>query len=214
MQTSIHMERNVPLMLRDGTTLRADIYRSADAHKHPASALACADDGGRLVGVGLTPGSLNQSAVEKRNDVLCYTTPELKDAVEVTGPLVVHLYAATSARDTDFTAKLAQVYPDGRAYNLAEGLIRASGRTFGEQPQPINPHEVYEYVITLGHTSQLFRKGQRIRLDVSSSNFPQFDRNLNTGSPIGEDARGIPAMQTIYHTAAYPSYVDLPVIPS
>jgi predicted acyl esterase len=73
---------------------------------------------------------------------------------------------------------------------------------------------VYEYVITLGHTSQLFRKGQRIRLDVSSSNFPQFDRNLNTGSPIGEDARGIPAMQTIYHTAAYPSYVDLPVIPS
>lgn len=78
----------------------------------------------------------------------------------------------------------------------------------------VTPGEVYEYVIQLGDTSQLFRAGHRMRLEIASSNFPLFDRNLNTGNPIGEDARGIPAMQTIYHTAAYPSYVDLPVIPS
>jgi hypothetical protein len=173
--------------------------------------------GGPLIGAldypGCIAGPVEQTHVEQRHDVLCYTTPELAADVEVTGPLQAHLFAATSARDTDFTAKLAQVYPDGRAYNLAEGLMRASGRTFSEQPQPINPHEVYEYVITLGHTSQLFRKGQRIRLDVSSSNFPQFDRNLNTGHPIGKDAAGVPALQTIYHQVGCASYIDLPVIP-
>lgn len=173
--------------------------------------------GGPLIGFvegpGIIAGPVEQSHVEKRADVLCYTTPELQVELEITGPLQLHLFAATSVRDTDFTAKLVQVYPDGRAYNLAEGIIRASGRTFGNQRELVTPGQVYAYVITMGNTSQLFRKGHRIRVQISSSNFPQFDRNMNTGNPIGEDANGIPAAQTIYHQSEFASYIDLPVIP-
>ena len=139
--------------------------------------------------------------------------PELKKDMEFTGPLQVHLFAATSARDTDFTAKICHVHPDGRSYNLAEGIMRASGLKFADRPELITPGEPYEYVITLGNTSQLFRKGHRMRIQISSSNFPMFDRNMNTGNSIGQDARGIIAKQTIYHQSGYASYVDLPVIP-
>jgi len=171
--------------------------------------------GGRFLPLaGLVPGAIDQSHIERRSDVLCYTTPELEEDTEVTGPLEVHLFAATSARDTDFTAKLVDVYPDGRAYNIAEGIMRARGRKSIFQPEPVNPGEVYEYTINLGTTSQLFRKGHRIRIDISSSNFPMYDRNMNTGNPTGEDAQGIPAMQTIYHQSGYASYIDLPVIPA
>lgn len=168
---------------------------------------------GALEGPGVVAGPLEQSSIEKRNDVLCYTTPALAEETEVTGPIQLHLFAATSTRDTDFAAKLVHVYPDGRAYNLAEGLLRARGRKFGAQSDLVNPGDVNEYVITLGQTSQLFRKGHRIRITVTSSNFPQFDRNLNTGNAIGADAAGIPAMQTIYHETNFASYIDLPVIP-
>ena len=167
---------------------------------------------GALPGAGFVAGPLEQSHVEKRSDVLCYTTSELEKDMEVTGPLQIHLFAATSARDTDFTARLVDVYPNGRAYNLAEGIMRASGRKFADKRDLVNPGEAYEYVITMGHTSQLFRKGHRIRIDISSSSFPQFDRNMNTGNPIGEDAYGIPAMQTVYHQSGYATYIDLPVI--
>ncbi len=169
--------------------------------------------GGRIGARGCVPAPLDQSRIEMRNDILCYTTPELKEDVEVTGPLEIHVFAATSARDTDFAAKVVDVYPDGRALNLAEGIKRAKGRLSESRPELVNPGEVYEYVIVMGDTSQLFRKGHRIRIDISSSNFPAVDRNMNTGNPIGEDARGIPAMQTIYHQTGYASYIDLPVIP-
>lgn len=170
--------------------------------------------GGRFLPLaGLVPGPIDQSHIEKRQDILCYTTPELEEDTEVTGPLEVHLFAATSARDTDFTAKLVDVYPDGRAYNIGEGIIRARGRKSVLKPELVNPGEVNEYRINMGTTSQLFRKGHRIRIDISSSNFPMYDRNMNTGNPIGQDAEGIPAMQTIYHQSEYASYVDLPVIP-
>jgi putative CocE/NonD family hydrolase len=168
---------------------------------------------GQLTVPGIVAGPLEQSHLERRGDVLCYTTPELKKDLEVTGPLQVHLFAATSVRDTDFSAKICNVYPDGRSYNLAEGIMRASGLKFGEKPELITPGEPYEYVITLGNTSQLFRKGQRVRVQISSSNFPQFDRNMNTGNAIGEDAQGIIARQTIYHHPGYASYIDLPVMP-
>ncbi len=183
-----------------------------DPH-HPAPTI-----GGPLIGaiqgIGMIPGPIEQSRLERRVDVLCYTTPSLKEDVELTGPLQVHLFAATSACDTDFAAKLVHVYPDGGAYNLAEGLVRASGRAFGEEPVQVNAGDVNEYVITLGHTSQVFPRGSKIRLDITSSNFPQFDRNMNTGHAIGQDARGIPAIQTILHDSEYASYVDLPVIPA
>lgn len=172
--------------------------------------------GGPLIGPltipGIVAGPLDQYHVEKRQDVLCYTTPDLKDDLEVTGPLQVHLFAATSARDTDFTAKICHVYQDGRSFNLAEGILRASGRQLGDKRELIDPGKIYEYIITLGNTSQLFRKGQRIRVQISSSNFPMFDRNMNTGNDIGEDLEGIIARQTIYHQSEYASYIDLPVI--
>ncbi len=169
--------------------------------------------GGRFFGAGLVPGPLDQSIVEKRRDILCYTSDEIMSDIEVTGPMEVHLFAKTSAMDTDFTAKLVDVYPDGSAYNVAEGIKRARAIKSAEQPQLIVPGEIYEFVIILGETSQVFRQKHRIRLEISSSNFPMFDRNMNTGNEVGKDAAGIIAQQTVYHQPGYASYIDLPVIP-
>jgi len=171
--------------------------------------------GGRILnGALLVPGPMDQSHIERRTDVLCYTTTELEEDTEVTGPLEFHLFASTSARDTDFTVKLVDVYPNGQTYNIAEGVIRARYRKSIFQPELVNPGEVNEYTIMMANTSQVFRKGHRIRIDISSSNFPIYDRNMNTGNPVGEDTHGIPAMQTIYHQPGYASYIDLPLIPS
>jgi putative CocE/NonD family hydrolase len=165
-------------------------------------------------GFGMARGPMDQSSVERRSDVLCYTTPPLTENVEITGPIQIHVFASTSAIDTDFTAKFVDVYPDGRAQNLVDGIKRARGLKSSAQPEFIIPGEVYEDVITMGPTSQMFFKGHRIRIDISSSNFPMYDRNMNTGNPIGEDATGIKAKQTVYHEAKYASYIDLPVIPN
>jgi putative CocE/NonD family hydrolase len=162
--------------------------------------------------MGLVSGPFDQSRIEKREDILCYTTPELKEDIEITGPLELHLFASTSARDTDFTAKLVDVYPDGRAFNVAAGIIRARFRHSCFTPELLTPGEVIEYLINLSGTSQLFRKGHCIRIDVSSSNFPEYDRNMNTGNPIGEDAAGIRAQQTLFHQTDISSYIDFPVI--
>jgi putative CocE/NonD family hydrolase len=163
--------------------------------------------------IQFAPSPQEQSQVECRHDVLCYTTPELKEDIEVTGPLSLHLFAATTARDTDFTAKLVDVYPDGRAFNVVcDGIIRARYRKSLFKPELVTPGEVNEYVINLEAVSQLFRKGHRIRIDVSSSSFPEYDRNMNTGNNVGEDARGVTAMQTIFHQSESASYIDLPVI--
>ncbi|MBW2084621.1 MAG: CocE/NonD family hydrolase [Deltaproteobacteria bacterium] len=170
--------------------------------------------GGRNLPTGrLVPGPFDQTLNENRSDVLCYTTPELQEDMEITGPLTLHLFASTSAKDTDFTAKLIDVYPHGAAYNVAEGCIRAKNRKSVLKPEPITPGEVYEFTIDMAHTSIVLHKGHRIRLDVSSSNFPRIDRNMNTGNAFGEDAQGVPAVQTIFHQSEYPSYIDLPVIP-
>ena len=171
--------------------------------------------GGRNLPAGiLVPGPLDQTHLEKRNDVLCYTTPELRENLEVTGPLSLHLFASTQARDTDFTAKLVDVYPDGAAYNIAEGCIRARYRKSLLKPELVKPGEVLEYIMDMGATSIVFNRGHRIRLDISSSNFPRIDRNLNTGNRFGEDAEGKPVIQTIFHQAEFASYIDLPVIPA
>jgi putative CocE/NonD family hydrolase len=168
--------------------------------------------GAWAAGNGFTAGPLDQSHVEGREDVLCYTTPALKEDVEVTGPLELHLSAATSARDTDFTAKLIDVHPDGHCYNVADGIIRARFRKSSFVPEPVHPGEIIEYIIDLVATSNLFRRGHRIRIDVSSSNFPALDRNMNTGNPTGEDATGIPAKQSIFHRINQASFIDLPII--
>lgn len=161
----------------------------------------------------LPPGAFDQSAVEERMDVLVFKTEPLEQDTEVTGPVTLHLWAATSATDTDFTGKLVDLYPDGSSRNLTDGILRARYRQGTDQPRPITPNEIYEYTIDLWATSHLFRRGHRIALEVSSSNFPRFDRNLNTGHELGVDAEMLPALQTIFHDSEHPSRLVLPVIP-
>jgi putative CocE/NonD family hydrolase len=151
--------------------------------------------------------------VESREDVLVYTTSPLTADVEVTGPVLVTLYAASSAVDTDFTAKLVDVHPSGFAQNLTDGIIRARYRHSAVRPEPIEPGRVYAYTIDLWATSNVFKAGHRIRLEISSSNFPRFDRNPNTGGALATETELLPAIQTIHHNGTYPSHVTLPIIP-
>ena len=158
------------------------------------------------------PGSFDQSAIEAREDVLVYSTEVLESPVEVTGPVTVTLYAASSAVDTDFTAKLVDACPCGGAVNLADGIVRARYRESTEEAKLITPGEVYEYKIDLWATSNLFKAGHRIRLEISSSNFPRFDRNPNTGECAGS-GDGEPSLhRRLLHNGSY-SRVTLPVIP-
>ncbi|HIC88342.1 MAG TPA: CocE/NonD family hydrolase [Anaerolineae bacterium] len=161
----------------------------------------------------LAPGAFDQRDIEARPDVLVYTTPPLADDVEITGPIKVHLWAATSAPDTDFTAKLVDVSPDGYARNVQDGIIRARYRESFDEARLVTPGEVYEYVIDLAATSNVFKAGHRIRIEISSSNFPRFDRSLNTGHPVGQDTELRMATQTILHDASHPSHIVLPIIP-
>jgi putative CocE/NonD family hydrolase len=158
-------------------------------------------------------GPLDQRKVEKRDDVLVFTSEKLDVALEVTGPVKVILYAASSAPDTDWTAKLVDVYPDGRAFNLCDGIIRARYRDSATDPTLIEPGKTYRYEIGLWVTSNVFLPGHKIRVEISSSNFPRLDRNPNTGHPFGADAELKKATQTIYHDAQHASHILLPVIP-
>ena len=161
----------------------------------------------------LAPGVRDQKEVEARADVLIYSTPPLESDTEVTGSIALDLYASSSAVDTDFTAKLVDVWPNGFAQNLTEGILRASYRESTAVAKPIVPGKVYEYKIDLWSTSNVFLKGHRIRLEVSSSNFPRFDRNLNTGKPASTSATFVKATNTILHDGAHPSALILPVVP-
>ena len=159
-------------------------------------------------------GPYDQQEVESRDDVLCYTTGALTRDMEVTGPISAVLYAATDAADTDFTIKLVDVYPDGRAINIQDGIVRALYRDNNPLlPTPLSPGAVERYDIDLWATSLVFKNGHRIRIEVSSSNFPRYNRNLNTGNPVPEATLAVPAHQRIYHTSRYPSHILLPVIP-
>jgi hypothetical protein len=145
--------------------------------------------------------------------VLVYSTPPLGEDVEVTGFITVELYAATSATDTDFTAMLVDVDPSGFARYLADGIVRARFRESTRVAAPVEPGRTYKYAIDLWATSNVFKAGHRIRLYVSSSNFPRFNRNLNTGERSAGGARFARAQQTVYHDAEHPSAIVLPVIP-
>lgn len=158
-------------------------------------------------------GPYDQADIEDRADVLVYSTRPLTEPVEVTGPVQVVLYAASSADDTDFTAKLVDVHPDGKAYNLGNGIIRASSRDTLEQRRAIEPGKVYEYKIALWPTSNLFGAGHQIRLEISSSNFPHYDRNPNTFAKPGTTTTMVTADQTVLHDADHPSRLVLPVVP-
>jgi putative CocE/NonD family hydrolase len=155
-----------------------------------------------------------------RSDVLVFQTPPLEEAVELTGPVVARLWVASSAVDTDFTAKLVDVcppnqdYPEGFDLNLCEAILRMRFRNGFEREELMQPGQVYEIAIELQPTSNRFMPGHSIRLDISSSNFPLWDANRNTGEPLGRERRILIAHQTLYHDAEHPSHVVLPVIPA
>jgi len=163
-------------------------------------------------GICVVNGSHDQTEVEKRADVLVYTSAELEEDLEVAGRVKVILYAATTARDTDFTAKLVDVFPDGMAFNLADGIIRARYRKSMRRQELVVPGEVNEYTIDLWSIANCFRKGHRIRLEISSSNFPWFARNHNTGNDCATDTELEIAKQTVRHDEEHPSRLILPVI--
>ncbi|WP_426226371.1 CocE/NonD family hydrolase [Pseudarthrobacter sp. DSP2-3-2b1] len=173
-------------------------------------------NGGPDGGAGYMPGSRDQRVLDSRDDVLRFSSSVLEQDMEVTGPLSVTLFAATSAEDADFTAKLVNVFPDGRAMGVADGIVRARYRNGMDAPSTVEPGEVYEYTIDLVATSQVFKKGHRIRIDIASSNFPCFDRNSGTGKLAGHVTQDdlSPATQSVFCTSVFPSHVVLPVISS
>jgi len=160
----------------------------------------------------LAPGPRDQRAVENRDDVLIYSTPAFTQDTEVTGPISLELFAQSSAVDTDFTAKLVDAGPDGFAQNLTEGIVRARYRDSQEKSMLINPGQIYKFTIDLWSTSNVFLKGHTLRLEVSSSNFPRFDRNLNTGEAQSSARNYVSATNTIYHDAEHPSTLVLPIV--
>ncbi len=160
------------------------------------------------------PGPYDQRPIERRDDLLVYTTDVLERDMEVTGPVALHLFASTSAPDTDFVARLTDVHPNGRSINITEGVIRARFRERNwEIPRPVQPGKILDYLIELQPTSNLFLAGHRLRLDLTSSNFPLWDRNLNTGQPPGTGTEMQVAEQTIHHDSRHASHLTLPLIP-
>ena len=159
-------------------------------------------------------GAQDQSVVELRDDVLVYTSAPLAADLAAIGPVTVRFWATSTARDTDFTAKLVDVHPDGFARNVLDRVVRARFRAGSKRPPSlIEPGQPYEYTIDLGYNGSVFKRGHRMRLDISSSNFPHLARNHNTGDDPATDTRFVVATQTLLHTPQQPAYVELSVAP-
>ncbi|NQV45446.1 MAG: CocE/NonD family hydrolase [Rhodospirillales bacterium] len=154
----------------------------------------------------------DRRATEARDDVLSYTSAALDEDMEITGHVRAELHAASSAVDTDFTVSLVDVFEDGYAHEIQHGIIRASHRDPESKPSPIEPGRVYAYAIDLWWTSYVVKRRHRLRVEVSSSRFNEFDRNLNSGEPQGEGVSPVPASQTIHHSAKHPSRIILPIV--
>jgi putative CocE/NonD family hydrolase len=185
----------------------ADIYIYDPANPAPTiGGLLCCDS------THMPPGPRDQRPVEARDDVLIYSTPPLPADLEVTGPVMLELYAKSSVVDTDFTAKLVDVWPNGFAQNLNDGILRARYRESMEKPELLNPGQVYKLTIDVWSTSNVFKKGHMLRLEVSSSNFPRFNRNLNTGEDNAHGKRFVSATNSVLHDADHPSGLMLPVV--
>lgn len=159
----------------------------------------------------ISKGPKDQRSVEERTDVLLFTSPALDRHVEITGPVKVKLWASSTAPDTDFTAKLCDVYPDGRSIIVLDGIIRASHRNSLEKAELMEPGKIYEFEIDLWSTSLVISPGHRVRVAISSSNTPRFEPNPNTGKPSGSDDKTEAATNTIYMNADHPSHILLPV---
>jgi hypothetical protein len=157
-------------------------------------------------------GMTDRSVLLGRDDVLSYETYPLLDDIDITGPISVEIYASSSVPDTDFTAALVDVYPDGYSLLIQEGILRASFRDKDTEPSSLEPGEIYTIVIDLWATSYTVPAGHKLRVEISSSNFPRFARNLNNGEPFGTSDQFKVAKQTIYHSKQYPSRLVLPIM--
>ncbi|MBN2105237.1 CocE/NonD family hydrolase [bacterium] len=204
--------QEIPFYLRSGGLLSLD---PPEDNELPEEFAFDPDDpvptaGGR--NLNIPAGSMDQRELESRNDVLVYTTPFLDDSVIVTGPVSVTIYASSDAVDTDFSARLCDVYPDGRSMLVADGIVRARHRRSIREEEFLVPGEVAEFDIDLWSTAIAFAPGHAIRVDVSSSNYPRFSVNPNTGEPFRQASAQIVAHQKIYHTSELPSFLNLPVV--
>lgn len=169
--------------------------------------------GNNCCGTPTVAGPVNQRAIESRPDVVGFTSEPLSAPLAVAGPVKMILHAATDGPDTDWMVKLIDVYPNGDTYPMAEGMLRARFRRGLDKPELLKPNQTYEFTVDLVGTAVVFQPGHRMRVDVTSSNFPQFDRNPNTGAPLGLGDKPRVAKQTLHHSAAHPSQIVLPVVP-
>ncbi len=163
-------------------------------------------------GNAIQGGAFDQKGIEVRDDILVYSTEPLKEGIEVTGFIEPTLYISSDVKDTDFTVKLIDVYPDGTAYNLHETIMRARYRDGYDQEVFMENGEVYKLELTPLATSNYFKKGHRIRIEISSSNFPRFARNLNTGGNNYDEKEGVVAHNKIHLSAEYPSHIKIPIV--
>ena len=158
------------------------------------------------------PGSFDHADIEQRPDVLVYSTESFPNGLELTGPISATIDISSDAPDTDVTVKLLDVFPDGRSMNMVEGITRARYRESFASPQMMKPNTVYEIPVSLQATSWYLAPGHRLRVEVSSSNFPRFDRNLNTGGKNYDETTWRIAKNTVHHNAAHASRLVLPVV--
>jgi hypothetical protein len=164
-------------------------------------------------GNAVVAGSMDQSSMETRPDILVYTSEPFTEGTELSGPIVPTLYVSSDAKDTDFTVKILDVYPDGRAYNLDESIQRMRYREgYDKPPVFMKAGEVYKVTLQPLNTSNYFKAGHRLRVEVSSSNFPRFDRNLNTGGNNYDETTGVVANNVVHHSKRYPSTLTVTMV--
>ena len=204
----------------NGHTSSGSLSVVAPASEKPDQYIYDPNDPVQTIGGPLCCGALptgigpqDQRPAEARSDVLTYTTPAFSKETEVTGPISLDLFVSSSAVDTDFTGMLVDVWPDGFAQNLTSGILRLRYRKSQENPEFAKPGEVYHITLDLFATSNVFLAGHKLRLEVSSSNFPRFDRNMNTGEAQAHAARMVKATNVVFHDRARPSALIVPVVP-
>jgi uncharacterized protein len=207
-RTSANSARGDGMLTTAMPTGRASDQYSYDPN-HPVPTLG----GNNCCGTPTIAGPRDQRPVEARHDVLVYTSAPLTEPLAIAGPVKMKLHAATDGRDTDWMVKLVDVHPGGAAINIAEGILRARFRKGLDRMELLSPNQPYEFEIDMAGTANVFLPGHRIRVDITSSNFPQFDRNPNTGEDLGSSNAVRTARQTVFHEAARPSHIVLPVVP-
>jgi putative CocE/NonD family hydrolase len=187
--------------------------KSTSSYRYDPASPVPTIGGNNCCGTPTLAGPKDQRPLEQRQDVLVYQTDFLKEALAIAGPVSFKLHAATDGPDTDWVVKLIDVYPNGFSMPVAEGILRARYRKGFDQPSLLTPNEVYEFKIPMAGTANVFQKGHRLRILITSSDFPQFDRNPNTGETFAQSDKIRVATQTVVHSPVQPSAIVLPVVP-